>query len=360
MKKNLYSGLFILIFLISAQYLKAQISIGTSDMASVQDTFRLSSGVINPLLDPTATGAGYNWDFSNLTPIIQRIDSFVSPSSTPGLYPIFFGFSSNLAYKVYTPDSIGPIKPSNAFNFYKNSSSSYKQIGYASTINSAPLPINYDTADIIYKFPLQYTNRDSSRSSYKMNLPSLFYYGHSQSRLNIVDGWGTLKTPFGSFAVLRVKSVIMGRDTFAYNGFPGFAINRPLAIEYKWMGQGSGVPLLQINTSQTLGASTVTSISYQDSARKGVPVLGIPEKNTILLGNVDVYPNPASKEVSLSFSLAKASLVTIEITDLSGKKIRNLSKQCNFSTGIIKQNLEGVQSGTYLLSLFVDKSLIKI
>ena len=359
MKKSLSGIVLVLILSGFASKSNAQIVIGNADMPQTSDTFRLSSGMINPQLDVVSTGANYTWDFSTLSPLIQRIDSFVSPLTTNLTYAIYFGFSANLAYKVYTPDSLGPIKPTDAFNFYSNTSASFKQIGYASFINATPLPIKFDTSDIIYKFPLNYAQSDSGRSSYKIDIPNLIYYGHSQKRVNEVDGWGTLKTPFGTFPVLRVKSVVIGRDTLAYNGLPGFAINRPMAVEYKWLGQGKGVPLLQVNTSVNLGLPVISSILYRDSARVGVPVLGLKENHAILKGEVQVFPNPSSKECTISYALLKSAEIAIEITDLTGKTMKSIIKTQQMPGNYtFQQNLSDIPSGTYLLNFYADKNII--
>jgi hypothetical protein len=41
-------------------------------------------------------------------------------------------------------------------------------------------------------------------------------------------------------------------------------------------------------------------------------------------GNLELFPNPASKETMISFSAAQNQRITIEILDLQGKKIRSI------------------------------------
>ncbi|HNG05973.1 MAG TPA: hypothetical protein PKU98_05695, partial [Saprospiraceae bacterium] len=132
-------------------------------------------------------------------------------------------------------------------------------------LSGIPVPIIFNSPDVIYELPLNFGNTSSSSSGYELNLPSLAYYGYSQERSNEVDGWGTIATPAGTFEALRVKSTIAGHDTIAVDTLGvGFNIDRPLVHEYKWLAQGIRVPVLQINTTEIFGNEVVTGIWYHD------------------------------------------------------------------------------------------------
>ena len=66
---------------------------------------------------------------------------------------------------------------------------------------------------MIYKYPVNYGNVDSSASGYSVELPNFLYYGVERNRVNEVDGWGTLITPSGTYNVLRLKSTIEEHDS---------------------------------------------------------------------------------------------------------------------------------------------------
>ena len=53
-----------------------QITIGTSDLPSAGDTFRLSIAAPLTGADYTLTGPNHVWDFSQLTANSQRVDTF--------------------------------------------------------------------------------------------------------------------------------------------------------------------------------------------------------------------------------------------------------------------------------------------
>ncbi|RLD50374.1 MAG: hypothetical protein DRJ05_19705, partial [Bacteroidetes bacterium] len=236
MKKNY---LFALIALVPA-ILSAQITIDNNDMPSSGDTIRTSTSIDVGLLDYVSSGPGYSWDFSSLVPLNQQVDTFVSVQETPLVYQAFFFMSSNLAQPIQNAESMPGFEVSDAFNYYKNSSSSYKMTGIALTMNNIPIPNKFDEDDYIFRFPLDFGNVDSSMSSYGMSVPGLGYMGGWKKRVNTCDGWGSLSTPYGNFQALRIASHIIQHDSIYIDslGF-GFPIHRDY-MEYKWLGEGFG------------------------------------------------------------------------------------------------------------------------
>lgn len=253
---------------------EAQITITNSDMPNVNDTVRLS--VLQTLtgFDQNLTGANYNWDYSFLATDSQRVERFVSPGSTG--YPFIVGFLSTYAKTNHNPDllpfALLGSAPTNVYDFYKKQASSLTISVQGVTTTGIALPIILSPADVIYKFPLQYGNIDSSNSGYANAVPGFGYFAKKQKRVNIVDGWGTLKTPNKTFNTLRVKSVITVTDSIYFDSL-GFGINLPLptVYEFKWLAQGRKLPVLEINALGTfLGSGLiVTNVMFQDSTGVG-------------------------------------------------------------------------------------------
>ncbi len=302
----------------------SQIVINNSDMPAAGDKINVSTALTAGSLDYTLTGANYNWDFSALIPVSQTVDTFVSVLSTPVYYYPSYILSSNQALK-QANINLGLFQMTNVYNFYNSTASSYSLVGYAAQISGIPIPLKYNTADRIYKFPLNYGNSDSTTSVATMNIPSLGYFGESKKRKNTVDGWGTLKTPYGSFAVMRIKSVIYQKDTLHMDTipFPFPAVERNI-VEYKWVGKNFGIPLLEITeTSYGLLPAFTTTVRYIDSVRNLNP-FGI--EKVISNDNISIYPNPAINQFTLSYNLSKSAETDIRIYDLTGKEIKILEK----------------------------------
>ncbi len=81
---------------------------------------------------------------------------------------------------------------------------------------------------------------------------------------------------------------------------------------------------------------------------------GIPQ-NENLISASQVYPNPASNDVFISFNLKSTSLFSLEIYDLSGRLVKSTSENILPSgTHLIKQEIESLTKGFYMLRFIVD------
>lgn len=249
-------------------FTQAQITIGQAEMPHASDQLVRVKAVTNPFVNYAATGAAHNWDFSGLSAAQGDTVRYQTVASTNFVYAIVYAdifFNSNRANTakpgVDIPFSnLLPI--ANPYTFSYLSGSQFKTVGMGAEMSGIPLPIIFDEHDVIYQLPLQFGASSSSHSSYHVDIPNVGYYGFQQDRANTVDGWGAITTPGGSWDVLRVKTTLTAKDSVG-----GFAINRPVTREYKWLAQGLRVPVLQINTTALFGAEVVTGIWYYDVPR---------------------------------------------------------------------------------------------
>ncbi|MES2590461.1 MAG: T9SS type A sorting domain-containing protein [Bacteroidota bacterium] len=356
------------LFIISAFFsgtLAAQtpITISSSDMPNENDSILISVNSNIGLSSATSTGANHTWDFSSLTPNTQQIEAFESPLTFTSPFNYLFNpFNTSYGRDNYEFSTI-PLPGTNidaAFDFYKESSSKYKQIGAGLTINGTPIPFLYSSDDIIYNFPMNYLSTDACDYKYGLTIPGIGYYGQTGHRVNLVDGWGTLTTPFGTFQTLRIKSTIDAVDTVYNNNLAfGTNIQRPLKYEFKWLATGMKIPVLKIEASDVAGNVTVTNVRYIDSTRAGVPQVGINELNNKNGLSSSVYPNPCIEKVTLSYSLQKSSAVTINIIDVLGKTVTVLDNEVQIVGAhhtIIKIADLQLNPGVYFIHLQTEQS----
>ena len=260
----------VILFLCSSKFLlTAQIIITNADMPNVNDevvySVKQSLTGFNALL----TGPNYKWDYAALESDSQRVEKMVAPASTG--YP-FVGFLSTYAMVNYNPDAFPyallGTTPTNNYNFFKKQTNQLTIAVQGSTSGTTAIPIVLNPADVVYKFPLTYGDKDSSNSGYKNILPGVGYFEKRQKRVNTVDGWGELITPYGTFNTVRVKSVITVVDSIHSDslGF-GFSIPLPTRYEFKWLANGYKLPLLEIDATGFLNTTlmTVDNVLYQDS-----------------------------------------------------------------------------------------------
>ena len=349
--------LFLLSYVVSSA--SAQDTIRTQDLTNANDTFVLSIGSSFVGIDPVATGANYNWDYTQLGRTGQRIDTIFSVAATNLAFSVYFSFlyPSDQARKGASAQ-LGTGLPglSDVYNFYNNTNSVFTQTGFGATVNSIPLPIPYSPADVLYKFPLKFNDEDSIAYEYTVDLSSTIgiYFGAKKTRHNLVDGWGTLQTPFGTFSALRVKSIITERDSVHIDSL-GFGLNLPVITtkEYKWLGAGFGLPILQINTN---ASNVITQILYQDS----IHYTAVNEIENFS-GDVAIFPNPATDFLSVRFTLNKKSNVSYTLLTAEGRTIFNKNEAVQ-SVGeksfIFDLTSYHLASGNYFFTIKAGNSVI--
>ncbi|HAH59804.1 MAG: T9SS type A sorting domain-containing protein [Lentimicrobium sp.] len=235
----------------------AQITVSRDDMPAIGDTIRVSTALTTQT-DPALTGENYTWDFSELTPVSQRVVSFVSPTSTPFFYQIVFNpATANLATPIDALDFLAQFQMTDAYEFFKATAESYVRPGYAVTISGIPVPMKFNQPESLYKFPLTNDSpKDSSLSVYSIQFPGLGYFSIERNRVNEVDGWGQITTPLGTFDVLRVKSTIFEADSLYLDSLQmGTPIFRNI-IEYQWIANNMSLPVMSISVEE--GIQTIT------------------------------------------------------------------------------------------------------
>jgi len=365
--KKLKLSIFLL-FLFSIN-INAQITIDQADLPAANDTFRVSIGdILQVNIDPVPTGVNFTWDFSMLTPTSQNVDSFIDESAPGSTYALIFidlGLNPNRANQAARGSVFGGLPQipggniGDIYNFYYKNASQYKQVGVGANIMAQDVPLAFDNKDIIYNLPLNYNDVDSCDADASLSLPGLGYYAFTQHRVSTVEGWGTLITPYGSFNTIKVKSVVTGHDTLYLDTLSiGFGVDRQLVTEYKWLGVGEGIPLLQINTTDAGGTEVITSIRYRDSVRAVFTAVNdIEDENQSL----SVMPNPLTDKSVIGIKLRKSNAMRIELLDVTGKLISVLADKLMLEGSneiIMDKNALQLKSGVYFIKAYGDKTIM--
>jgi len=199
---------------------------------------------------------------------------------------------------------------------------------------SIPSGAQSDPVDVIYELPLQFGNQTESYSELLYQVPTLGAYQTQQTRVNNVDGWGTLNLFEESFDVLRVVTVINATDSVYIEFFgTGTTFDRPEVTEYKWLTPGIPVPVLQIN--ETGGVVTQVLV-------KGEPV-SVMESASFPFA---WYYSAVTNEIRISGDYHASDRYMIH--DTHGK----LVQQGTLSSPVIALNAPA--QGVYLFSVLRD------
>lgn len=356
----LLTALLAITMLVSA---KAQVTITDADMPDAGDTYRISTASVQSVIDLSLTGPSYTWNYDFLVPTSQTLDTFFSVSSTGTIYSFYFINSplntnrANVASRGLNVAALGglPVLPvSDPYSFYYRSSTSLKQVGFGVNLSNIQTPIAYGNKDVIYNFPITFGDSDTSDSDYTLSLSGQFYFAGEQRRVNEVDGWGTLITPYGTFNTIRVKSILTGQDTAYLDtlGF-GFSFIRPITREYKWLAIGQGIPVLQVVTTESAGNENIVSIRYLDSLRVSVGV----SQPVQAIESMCLFPNPGhSRDLRLTVNMAEQGLCQLAIHDLQGRTHAGADVYLKQGTNSItlEELTRHLEEGFYLLTIQQD------
>lgn len=265
----------LLVFLAGTDLADAQITITSADLPSANDTIRYSNA--NPIPGWPISQAGPNqvWDFSTLTATSQDVEWYRSSLQTP--YAFFFLGFNKYGRKIADSLGVGAFMFKDIYNFYRKASNVIEVEGIGLRFQGIPLPAYYTDKDELYQFPLQFNDRDSSTFKFSITLPGLGAYSQVGYRINEVEGWGSITTPFGTFNCLKVKSRIVSKDSLNIGGFPIPFTRR--TTEYKWLANGQKIPVLEISGIQTGNNFNPTTIKYRDISRDLAPISLTPLAN---------------------------------------------------------------------------------
>lgn len=259
MKRNYVLALSLLL----AAGLHAQITITNTDMPVSGDTLRYSTVSLQTQINYDTTGAGITWDFSNVTAANQGLYEYKTAAQVNPAYLAFFGPGS-YGQKILDSLAAGPITVYDMYDFYQNSTSAFKAVGRGLEYLSLPIPAQYSDPDEIYTFPLQYNDYDSTTYQVGFTLSTQYQIFMIGTRINRVEGWGTVITPYGSFSCLKIKSEVREKDSVVVNGNPLPAITRK-TVEYKWLTNGIHCPVFEVHGTMPLNNFIVSSIRYRDN-----------------------------------------------------------------------------------------------
>jgi hypothetical protein len=265
-------------------FLYAQTTYTSFNYIGTQDTLLFSSSTLElNQFDFELKGANKNWDFSTLSAETQKKSSYLSPSN--GGYQNTWCFSNGYLFNCtanfenltnlakYESDSLpfGPVQIENRISHQRlqNSTLQNTMLGLTVNIEGIPIPFtfDYENEDTIYQFPIEYLSVDSSSSKIMLDFyPLPVTQIRHLKRINEVEGWGELITPYGQFStVLKMKTILSKIDTILIDSIP---IPYPrTTIEYKWWDPAYGLPVLTVTGNRIGGIDIITNITYLDSVR---------------------------------------------------------------------------------------------
>lgn len=317
-------------------------------MPGSNDTLRYSIAKVSSLGNYTQTAANFNWNFSSLELTGQGIRDFKKASNTP--YALFFFGINEYGEKIADTLGVGPVIMTNYYNYYKKQTlpSAFIADGVGLTYNSFPIPNYYSDKDELYLFPMTYPKYDSTTFKFttasNTNIP--VKYSKTGYRVTVVDGWGTITTPFGTSNCLRLITTQYSKDSvktsFGTFGFPNDQRS------YQWMTTSSKIPFLEISGSLNGNTFNPALVRYRDSVRVITSL-----KSHKDLSDMKLYPNPVRENLFLIFN--SHNKFDVEVYSVEGSLIQ---AQLGLTPVNLKGDihLSGLTPGLYVIKVTQNNS----
>lgn len=267
MKKYL-SAFFSIIFFTG---LAAQSNYNSADYAVSGDTLYLTQAQTLSFNFDT-TGVNMLWDYSALTGVSQRRLIFRLPTQcgfTLPQWPYIYNSSNvNLASTDGQSFSVGNFQYTDPNDYFLKNGSTLEQKASSQliVINGNPVALKnvLTSPDILYHFPVSYGNQDSCVSGMITSIPGIYYRESSLKRVNKVNGWGTVITPFGTFAnCLKIVSDLMQIDSIQIDTFT-VPLDTLYSREYKWLDPSTNYPVLIVKQTRAGQIYVTQSAEYFD------------------------------------------------------------------------------------------------
>jgi len=342
MKKILHLSLSFLTTIVFGQ-----VTYLSTDFANVGYSQFVSSSLNDADYNFVETGANFSWNYNGLSAINQENVGFINPNDTGYktnwclLNGYLFNCNSqfdqnfNLATELGSNLGIEGLPIDNIFSHLRKTSSNLqnRMIGVEFDNNGTlvKIPLSYTNPDTIYEFPFTYNSANTSNSLLNFDATALGFpvnINITQTRVNLVEGWGSLTTPFGTFAqVLKMKTTINGVATIVNDGET--TTTSFSSIEYKWFDKAHGIPVLEVSGPVVDGNWTAATIRYIDNELS---------TNTQNLDRVVIYPNPTNGE--LFINLSKEQIKNISVVNLLGQEVGQSLDLSHLNTGFYIVNIE--------------------
>ena len=362
-------SLLILTLLVATTWLTAQITVTNETFPDAGDSLKTATTLTPQGIGITPPGGPYTWDFSALTPSSHQVTVF-QPSSNGSAHSSFPGSELVVINDVGTE------------TYYDVNATVFALMGVSGSDLTGGFPI--ETVLIISPplperhAPLKFFDLYNSTSNATVSFPTSALPGGlldslgipsglldsirfrlSIQRLDIVDAFGTLTIPGGTYDVLREKrtdysstgidvhTLIGWVDISEFIGMGGgeLGIGNDTTTTFNFLSNTAKEPIAVMTVSTDL--STVEEIEYKDNGISSAVGNAIEERPEVI-----VSPNPVSGSTTFYFKNTGSGSRLLRLFDSNGYKI--LEKELNSDQESI--SLESFSSGVYVYQVTDGKN----
>jgi hypothetical protein len=323
-----------MLFLGSSLFSQAQISLNTANAPAPGHAhqYRSLDSLYMARLNIGVAGASRTWDFSAAV-----VDATVPAYWQIWRQPNASRFATRFAGTTVTGLAIDA--GDTTVTCFKNDATGFYNLGDASDSTT----VRFAPSLRIMKYPFTYNTAftDSSKLIIsELGNPVQDTVPFVQTIL--VDAYGSVRTPLGTFDGLRVRQT--AKFTIELFGLP-FQFN---TVVYNWVTAQHSAPIFaRTQTVTSFFGQTDTSYSGDFIMRQTV---GTEETASEMTPSLKTYPNPTIDKVQLEFELEKTEKVAVILYNLAGQTITVVPpKSYNAGKNNLEMDLQSLPKGTYLI-----------
>lgn len=364
--KKLYT---ILAFFGAAFWCQAQVTISSTTFPAAGDTLKTATDLNPDGVTITNSGGPFTWDFTGLAPTVKQETVFQAATEgsafaefsdaelvtigASGQGETYFDVSansfSNLGF--YGTDPTGALPIPTAFKFSPPVPERRAPLNFidnflAETSLNITLPIDSTLAAILGQLGLPTGLADSLRIRL------------TASRYELVDAYGTLAIPGGTYDVLREKSTeyrdthldihtILGWIDVTAQAGAGTGLGQDTTITYNFISNTEKEYIAEVQVSPS--DSTIQQVRYKDN--------GVISGNKEVLETrpeVLVSPNPFVGQTIFELKNYAPGDYSLRLLDVSGRQVFTQ----DMVVGSNAVNLDALGSGAYFYQIINPKAQV--
>jgi hypothetical protein len=98
------------------------------------------------------------------------------------------------------------------------------------------------------------------------------------------------------------------------------------------------------------GGTAIITQGFEQPVFKGVGIISLP----VNAPEINLYPNPATNQVNITFNLPNAGKLSFRMFDMAGRELAGFAKQTQMGQQTEVLNLDAISQGLYMLNIVFD------
>jgi len=350
------------ISMILALTLNSQITLTNASFPAAGDTLRVAFDTLAIGITVSPPGGNQVWNLNSLSPSFVQVQA-VRPASEGASASNFP--SADLVIKTTAGGE----------RYFKSTASSFQLVGFSGgapigfglnvvTSFNPPIlerraPLNFfdvNTANGALLVPFAASDLPPAILALFPIAPDSIRLRLTLNRVDIVDGWGSMSIPGGTYQVLRERrteysdsrldikiGILPWTDITALFPLPGTGLGRDTTLSYHFFANSSKEPIAVINADHI--TNQVLSVEYKFN---GI----ISNAQELASGSsINVFPNPAKDEAQMLLQGLTPDLYDFSLINLTGQVVRRHAIAVSGENSRQQLDLHDLDAGIYFYIL---------